>query len=164
MRTYIRTLPNLLQQFSLGMRPHKSWTHNYVSTLAGPAMAGPAGPVPVPMLWEQIYISWLKNSLSVEFCEYQWDCLFSPWTNKYSMELKVCFFISFTRNCSYCYIPCLLALHFHLTACRQTWEHATQCSKDCTNIDHCIKVEQLFCKCPCTLIMCTTWGNYYGWL
>ena len=45
----------LLQQFSLGMRPHKSQMHNYVSTSAenGPAMAGPAGParpVLAPML------------------------------------------------------------------------------------------------------------------
>ena len=41
----------LIQQFSLGTRPHKSRTHNYVSTSAenGPAMAGPAGPVPAPM-------------------------------------------------------------------------------------------------------------------
>ena len=41
----------LLQHFSLGMRPHKSRMHNYVSSSAenGPAMAGPAGPVPAPM-------------------------------------------------------------------------------------------------------------------
>ena len=41
----------LLQQFSPGTRPHKSQTHNYVSTSAenGPAMAGPAGPVLAPM-------------------------------------------------------------------------------------------------------------------
>ena len=33
------------------LRPHKCQTRNYVSTLAenGPAMAGPAGPVPAPM-------------------------------------------------------------------------------------------------------------------
>ena len=38
----------LLQQFSLGTRPHKSRTHNYVSTLAknGLAMAEPVRPVP----------------------------------------------------------------------------------------------------------------------
>ena len=37
----------------LGTRPHKSRIHNYVSTLAknGQAMAGPVGPVPVPMLY-----------------------------------------------------------------------------------------------------------------
>ena len=34
-------------------RPHKCQTHNYVSTSAenDPAMAGPAGPVPAPMLF-----------------------------------------------------------------------------------------------------------------
>ena len=38
-------------KFSLGMRPHKSQTHNYVTTLAenGPAMARRAGPVPAPI-------------------------------------------------------------------------------------------------------------------
>ena len=43
----------LLQQFSLGTRPHKSRTDNYVSTLAknGLAVAGPVGPVPAPMLY-----------------------------------------------------------------------------------------------------------------
>ena len=44
---------NLRQQLSQGMRPHRSW--NYVSLFGweyGPAMAGPAGPVPAPMwLW-----------------------------------------------------------------------------------------------------------------
>ena len=56
MRAHLRTYPAeiiLLQQFSLGTRPHNIWTHNlmYVSTSAenGPAMAGPAGPVPAPM-------------------------------------------------------------------------------------------------------------------
>ena len=43
----------ILQQFSLGRRPHKSRTHKYDSPLPenGPAMAGPAGPVPAPMLF-----------------------------------------------------------------------------------------------------------------
>ena len=48
---YSNTLPDLLQQFSLGTRPHKSRTHNYDFTSAesGLAMVGPARPVPVPM-------------------------------------------------------------------------------------------------------------------
>ena len=42
-------LPNLLQQFSLGTRPHKSRTHSYVSTSAENGLAM-AGPVPAPMI------------------------------------------------------------------------------------------------------------------
>ena len=41
------------------LRPHKCQTRNYASTLAeiGPAMAVPAGPVPVPMITACDYIS-----------------------------------------------------------------------------------------------------------
>ena len=48
----------LLQPFSLGMRPHKvAHVISYVSTWTenGPAMAGPAGPVPAPMLIVLLY-------------------------------------------------------------------------------------------------------------
>ena len=47
MRTYVHTLLDLLQQFSLGTRPHKSQTHNFVSTSA--EIARPAELVPAPM-------------------------------------------------------------------------------------------------------------------
>ena len=39
-------------------RPHKCRTRNYVSTSAenGPAMAGPAGPVPAPMTFTNVFV------------------------------------------------------------------------------------------------------------
>ena len=56
----------LLQQFSLGMRPHKSQMHNYISASVenGPAMAGPARPVPASMLllWYSPHSFWKPDS------------------------------------------------------------------------------------------------------
>ena len=54
-------------------RPHKCRTRNYVSTSAenGPAMAGPAGPVPAPMLLSMMIVfevvrnasnAWIRNA------------------------------------------------------------------------------------------------------
>ena len=50
MRAHLGTYP--AKFFYSNSRPHKCRTRNYVSTSAenGPAMAGPAGPVPAPML------------------------------------------------------------------------------------------------------------------
>ena len=61
MLTYVRALPDFttaLQEFSLGTRPHKIRTQNYVSTSAenGPAVAGPAGLVPAPMISHDPYV------------------------------------------------------------------------------------------------------------
>ena len=49
MRAHLGTYP--AEFFYSNSRPHKCRTRNYVSTSAenGPAMAGPAGPVPAPM-------------------------------------------------------------------------------------------------------------------
>ena len=49
MRAHVGTYP--AEFFYSNSRPHKCRTRNYVSTSAenGPAMAGPAGPVPAPM-------------------------------------------------------------------------------------------------------------------
>ena len=49
MRAHLGTYP--AEFYYRFLRPHKCRTHNYVSTSAenGPAMAGPAGPVPAPM-------------------------------------------------------------------------------------------------------------------
>ena len=50
MRAHVGTYP--AEFFYSNSRPHKCRTRNYVSTSAenGPAMAGPAGPVPAPMI------------------------------------------------------------------------------------------------------------------
>ena len=50
MRALLGTYP--AEFYYSNLRPHKCRTRNYVSTSAenGPAMAGPAGPVPAPML------------------------------------------------------------------------------------------------------------------
>ena len=49
MRALLGTYP--AEFYYSNLRPHKCRTRNYVSTSAenGPAMAGPAGPVPAPM-------------------------------------------------------------------------------------------------------------------
>ena len=49
-----------------GTTPHKGQTHNYVSTSAenGPAMAGPAGPFPAPML-----CAFLPPLIDARWCE-----------------------------------------------------------------------------------------------
>ena len=55
MRAHLGTYP--AEFYYSNLRPHKCRTHNYVSTSAenGPAMAGPAGPVPAPMLLVVMY-------------------------------------------------------------------------------------------------------------
>ena len=55
---HVCTLPDFTTAlFSPGTRQHKSRTHNYVSPLAenGPAIAGPAGPVPMPMIFLRLF-------------------------------------------------------------------------------------------------------------
>ena len=54
---------------SSGNKAHKSRIHNYVSTLAknGWAMAGPVGPVPVPMLYGNQVESYLVMWLAILF-------------------------------------------------------------------------------------------------
>ena len=57
----------------LGMRPHKSRTHTFVSNSAenGPAMAGPAGLVPAPM-WRRCFRRWAASIL-------MWRCFMCLW-------------------------------------------------------------------------------------
>ena len=49
---HVRTLPDFTTAIQSGNETQKSQMHDYVSTSAenGPAIAGPAGPVPAPML------------------------------------------------------------------------------------------------------------------
>ena len=51
MRAYLGTYH--AEVYYSDSRPHKCQMRNYVSNSAenGPAMAGPAGPIPVPMIW-----------------------------------------------------------------------------------------------------------------
>ena len=65
---HVCTLPDFTTAiFSPGTRQHKSRTHNYVSPSAenGPAIAGPAGPVPAPMIFLRLisfftcFVAWI---------------------------------------------------------------------------------------------------------